>query len=102
MATAVPDHPPAVESAAPPLALPAPAADAAGTRADHDREELMAIIKDIDEREMPLLDHLIELRNRLMYSAAAIILGFFVCYAFSEQIYAFLVHPLAKIYEDMG
>ena len=62
----------------------------------------MAIIRDIDEREMPLLDHLLELRNRLMYSAAAIILGFFVCYAFSEQIYAFLVHPLAKIYEDMG
>ena len=36
----------------------------------------MALIKDIDEREMPLLDHLVELRNRLMYSAAAIILGF--------------------------
>ena len=39
------------------------------------REGLMALIKDIDEREMPLLDHLVELRNRLMYSAAAIILG---------------------------
>ena len=51
-------------------------AGSGGTRADRDREELMAIIKDIDEREMPLLDHLVELRNRLMYSAAAIILGF--------------------------
>ena len=39
----------------------------------------MALIKDIDEREMPLLDHLVELRNRLMYSAAAIILGFLLC-----------------------
>ena len=98
----VPDHPPAVESAAPPLALPAPAPTLPAPAPTHDREELMAIIKDIDEREMPLLDHLLELRNRLMYSAAAIILGFFVCYAFSEEIYAFLVHPLAKIYEDMG
>lgn len=57
------------------------------------------MLKDIDEREMPLLDHLIELRNRLMYAAIAVILGFLVCYAFSEQIYAFLVRPLAHAYE---
>ena len=57
------------------------------------------MIKDIDDREMPLLDHLLELRNRLMYSAAAILLGFIVCYFFAEQIYAFLVRPLADIYE---
>ena len=62
----------------------------------------MALIKDIDEREMPLLDHLVELRNRLMYSAAAIILGFLLCYAFADDIYAFLVRPLAEIYESKG
>ena len=62
----------------------------------------MALIKDIDEREMPLLDHLLELRNRLMYSAAAILLGFFVCYFFAQDIYEFLVHPLGKIYADLG
>ena len=57
------------------------------------------MLKDIDDREMPLLDHLVELRNRLMYSAAAVFLGFLVCYLFAEQIYAFLVQPLANIYE---
>lgn len=57
------------------------------------------LIKDIDDREMPLLDHLMELRNRLMYSAGAILLGFVICYFFAEQIYAFLVRPLAEIYE---
>ena len=66
------------------------------------REDLMALIKDIDEREMPLLDHLVELRNRLMYSAAAIILGFLLCYAFADDIYAFLVRPLAQIYASKG
>jgi sec-independent protein translocase protein TatC len=59
----------------------------------------MALIKDLDDRQLPLLDHLIELRNRLIYSCAAILIGFLVCYFFSEHIYAFLVRPLAEIYQ---
>ncbi len=59
----------------------------------------MAILKDLDDRELPLLDHLIELRNRLVYSCAAILAGFLVCYFFAGDIYAFLVRPLAEIYE---
>lgn len=58
----------------------------------------MAIIKDIDDREMPLLDHLLELRNRLIWSIGALFIGFLVCYAFSEQIYQFLVEPLQIAY----
>ena len=57
------------------------------------------MLKDIDDREMPLLDHLVELRNRLMYSAIAVIVGFLICYAFADEIYAFLVRPLAHAYE---
>src|SRR6267378_580698 len=48
---------------------------------------------------MPLLDHLIELRNRLMWSLGAVMAGFLICYQFKEQIYGFLVHPLAVIFE---
>jgi sec-independent protein translocase protein TatC len=59
----------------------------------------MALLKDIDDREMPLLDHLLELRNRLMYAIAALIVGFVLCYAFADDIYRFLMQPLADIYE---
>jgi sec-independent protein translocase protein TatC len=59
----------------------------------------MALIKELDDRQMPLLDHLIELRNRLVYSCAAILLGFVLCYFFAEDIYGFLVRPLANIYQ---
>jgi len=59
----------------------------------------MELIKDLDDRQMPLLDHLIELRNRLIYACTALFLGFLVCYFFAEDIYAFLVQPLADIYQ---
>ena len=51
---------------------------------------------------MPLLDHLIELRSRLLKSAIAILVLFFVCYYFAPDIYNFLVAPLADILEKMG
>jgi sec-independent protein translocase protein TatC len=54
---------------------------------------------ELEAGRMPLLDHLIELRNRLMWSVGAIILAFLVCYQFKEHIYAFLVRPLADIFE---
>jgi len=59
----------------------------------------MALIKDLDDRQMPLLDHLIELRNRLMWACAALFVGFVICYLFADHIYAFLVQPLADIYQ---
>ncbi len=46
---------------------------------------------------MPLLDHLIELRNRLIYSVAALFIGFLACFFFAADIFAFLVRPLADI-----
>ncbi len=57
---------------------------------------------ELDEKAMPLLDHLIELRGRLLNSAIAILVLFFICYYFAPQIYDFLVSPLADVLEDMG
>ena len=59
-------------------------------------------LKDIDDREMPLLEHLLELRNRLIYSAIAIVAAFIVCYFFSRGIYGFLTRPLARVYASQG
>src|ERR671910_184148 len=59
----------------------------------------MALIKELDDRQMPLLDHLIELRNRLMWACGAIFVGFVICYLFADHIYAFLVQPLADVYQ---
>ncbi len=51
---------------------------------------------------MPLLDHLIELRQRLLWSAISIIVLFLFFYYFSENIYGFLVQPLAEIMTETG
>jgi sec-independent protein translocase protein TatC len=53
---------------------------------------------ELEEGRMPLLDHLIELRNRLLWAVGAILVAFIVAYQFKETIYAFLVQPLADIY----
>lgn len=48
-----------------------------------------------EDKQMPLLDHLVELRDRLFYAVGAVIVGFLVCYFFAESIYGYLVQPLA-------
>lgn len=62
--------------------------------ADVDREA------ELEAGRMPLLEHLIELRNRLMWAAGAIIVAFLICYQFKELIYQFLERPLAQILAD--
>ena len=52
------------------------------------------IADEIDASRAPLLDHLIELRRRLLYCIAAIVLAFGVSYYFAEDIFAILVQPL--------
>jgi sec-independent protein translocase protein TatC len=57
---------------------------------------------ELEEGRMPLLEHLIELRNRLMWSFGALIVAFLVCYQFKEIIYRFLQHPLAQAFASQG
>ena len=50
---------------------------------------------EIEASRAPLLDHLVELRSRLIICVLAMAIGFAICFAFSKQIYIFLLHPFA-------
>jgi sec-independent protein translocase protein TatC len=53
-------------------------------------------VSDLDQSRAPLLDHLIELRRRLLWCVAAIALGFGISLYFAKPIFAFLVQPLLR------
>ncbi|GGD88402.1 Sec-independent protein translocase protein TatC [Tsuneonella deserti] len=57
-------------------------------------------IRDLDETQAPLLDHLIELRARLLRAFVALALAFFACLYFAKDILAFLVQPLLDAGQD--
>lgn len=56
--------------------------------------------EDFEATRAPLLAHVMELRNRLIYSLLAFAVAFGICFAYAEHIYAFLVEPLADAYPD--
>ena len=49
--------------------------------------------EEIEASRAPLLDHLAELRNRLMTAVGAIVVGFIVCFIFVDPIFMFMVQP---------
>ncbi len=51
---------------------------------------------DIDDTRAPLMDHLVELRRRLIWSFVALGVAFAVCLNFAEPIFGFLVQPLLR------
>ena len=50
-----------------------------------------------EERPMTLLEHLGELRKRLVRGFLAILIGFFACYGFAQQLFYYLSLPLLKV-----
>lgn len=57
-------------------------------------------IKDLDETRAPLLDHLIELRTRIIRSLLALLAGFLVCFYFADEILGFLILPLKQAFPE--
>jgi sec-independent protein translocase protein TatC len=49
---------------------------------------------EIEASRAPLLEHLVELRSRLIVCVIALFIGFIICFIFSTQAYTLLLHPL--------
>ena len=49
---------------------------------------------ELESSKAPLLEHLVELRNRLIHSIAGFLVGFLICFYFAKPIYAILTEPL--------
>lgn len=60
----------------------------------------MSNVKDaaVDEQKAPLIEHLVELRKRLMISVIVLLAAFFVCFPFADHIFNFLVDPLNQVW----
>ena len=57
---------------------------------------------DIESSKAPLINHLIELRDRLKWAVLFFFIAFCFCYYFANNIYNFLVEPLYNIYKKNG
>lgn len=57
-------------------------------------------IDDLDETRAPLLEHLIELRTRIIRALLALAVGFGVCFYFADEILGFLVLPLKQAFPE--
>ncbi len=55
-----------------------------------------------DDKKMPLLEHLVELRRRLVWSIAAFFVAFIVCFYFATDIFDFLMKPLADVWHGQA
>ncbi|WP_417622666.1 twin-arginine translocase subunit TatC [Parasphingorhabdus sp.] len=53
---------------------------------------------DLDESKAPLIEHLIELRQRLLWSVAALVVAFLISIFFADEIFGILVQPLTDAF----
>ena len=57
---------------------------------------------DPESHTMPLLDHLMELRSRMLVSVIALLVAFFACATVAEPIFNWLVKPLQHAMEQVS
>ena len=57
---------------------------------------------DIEASSAPLIEHLIELRTRLMWSLGGFLVAFILCFFFAKPIFNFLVVPYQTATEWAG
>ncbi|MEH6404033.1 MAG: twin-arginine translocase subunit TatC [Sneathiella sp.] len=55
---------------------------------------------EIEDSKAPLMEHIVEFRNRLVYSVITLLVTFILCYIVSQELFAFLVRPLVEALGD--
>lgn len=62
----------------------------------------MSATDDIDDSAAPLIEHLAELRTRLIHSVIAFIIGMVICFTVWNPIFNFLTNPLCSAMAERG
>ncbi|MFC3167846.1 MULTISPECIES: twin-arginine translocase subunit TatC [Paracoccus] len=59
-------------------------------------------VDELDDSSAPLIEHLKELRTRIIWSALAFVVAMILCYVVWNPIYNFLTQPICAALEDRG
>jgi sec-independent protein translocase protein TatC len=62
----------------------------------------MSNSNELEDSSAPLIEHLAELRTRLIRSVLAFLVGMVICFAFGGQLLDFLLDPIEKTMRDLG
>lgn len=57
---------------------------------------------EIDDSSAPLVEHLIELRNRLIWAVSAFMVAMVLCFVVAEPILNFMLEPIERAMRDLG
>ena len=62
----------------------------------------MSTQDDMESSSAPLLEHLTELRSRLIYPVSAFLVGMIICFSFGSMLLDFLLMPIERTMRSLG
>ncbi len=62
----------------------------------------MSNTDEIEDTSAPLIEHLAELRTRLIHSVVAFLIGMIICFSVATPIFNFLTRPLCEVLTERG
>lgn len=62
----------------------------------------MSVKDDIEDSSAPLVEHLIELRNRIIWAVSAFLVGMILCFVVADPILDFMLGPIERAMRELG
>ncbi|MBO9435245.1 twin-arginine translocase subunit TatC [Ruegeria sp. R13_0] len=62
----------------------------------------MSKTDEIEDSSAPLIEHLAELRTRLIHCVVAFLIGMIICFTVATPLFNFLTHPLCEVLNERG